>query len=275
MFATAASETFQSLKKAAATRLLNAHPFRAAYLQYVIGIKAEAADNQKSQKKKLGKPADKTIDELIEEKLLMPEGPLGGKYAKDRTLVFLWKLSTDKSRLILDDLIRRNYYKRVIEIPLSELSERGWMNLSNRITKNRNELQANIDALLVNTLITAIQDQMKVRESLIEDDVLRTVTRIISEKFAFIIDLPLRGWTAEGQDPIFVSDYKRRYFRATIGLHQEGGSETLWSDMGHMMRRIAVFRVFCEPDLHQLVTRVLQPTAILRALSELMPELRK
>jgi len=277
MLVTAAAETFDRLRKQRSQYLWTVHPFRAAYLRHVLGIVQERMNPNGAAQKK---PSRKTnqqipIDEKIEELLLATDLPTGGRYAEDKTLRFLWKLSTTKPRMLISDLITRSYYKRIIEIPLGELNENSWMNLKERFTgEKRIDLQQKIEEALKNTLITAIQDQMQTRESLVRDEVLESVTRISSERFIFIADLPLRGWTASGQEPIFVSDYKRRHFRTSVGLHLQDKSGTLWSDMGKMMRRIAFFRVFCEPRIHQIMTRVLKPNAIQAALSEQLPELK-
>jgi HD superfamily phosphohydrolase len=276
MLVTAAAETFDRLRKEGAQYLWTPHPFRAAYLRHVLEVvPGLAGPNGGAQKKSSRKTNQQRIDERIEELLAAPDSPEGGRYADDKTLRFLWKLSTGKSRLLISDLIARNYYKRVIEIPLGELNERSWLDLSARFAgEKRIDLHQKIEAALKNTLITAIQDQIPTRESLVRDEVLETVTSVSAEKFIFIPDLPLRGWTASGQEPIFVSDYKRRHFRTSVGLHLQDKSGTLWSDMGVMMRRIAFFRVFCEPRIHQIVTRVLKPSAIQVALSDQLPELK-
>src|SRR5205085_11099185 len=52
-----------------------------------------------------------------------------GRYAEDRTLVFLWRISDSKARRLIEDLGNRRYYKRVLEVPLGDLSESDWYDL--------------------------------------------------------------------------------------------------------------------------------------------------
>lgn len=280
MFITATSQSLRDQKAKVQSRdMLEPHPFQSAYLEYVIRLSHDmnipAKDQSESAKHTKGKKSKKmhTLGELIRQQLQTAQDPqLLSKYAEDRTIQFIWKLATGKSRALLNDLIMRNYYKRVLEIPLSEFSEEGRMYLRETLKGNsRLVLQRRIEESLLNLLRSTIQDQLEVRESLIEDKVLTKTEEIARARFAFIIDLPLSGWTVTDDDPYFVSDYKRRHFRTASGTRDSIERASLWSQhIGPMMRRVAFFRVYCEPDLHSIVRKILSTQAIQNSVAELI-----
>lgn len=172
--------------------------------------------------------------------------------------------------------MQRRDYKRVIEIPLSDFREEGWVRLRETFSSDRRmELRKDIEEALLNALRSSIQDQIARRESLMQDKVLATLEDIVRLRMPIVIDLPLRGWTATGDEPSFVSDYKRRHFRRGAGAFDDLQTSTLWSDqVPQMMRRIAVFRVFCEPRLHAILLRVLDEGGVRKAVQQHLPDLR-
>jgi HD superfamily phosphohydrolase len=276
MFITAAATTLSELRSGTTRELLREHPFRRAYVNDVLGVRDATTEQITRGKPRKKKGEAEPIPDRIANLLSNLSTPPGGKYGRDRTLVFLWKLSSGKARTLLEDLMTRRYYKRVIEIPLGDLDEHGWTQLSKRFEGDqRLELQNAVEEGLRTELIRAIQDESSRRESLVRDEALARVSSIADGRFAFIVDLLLRGWVAGGNEPLFVSDYKRRYFRTTAGMRSGQKGNTLWSDTGEMMRRIAFFRVFAEPDIHHILTRVLRAPAILKALANKLPELKQ
>jgi len=280
MMITAASETFHELLSSASPRnLFDKYVLRTAYLKFVIDPTLESHENSKSktgERRKI-KSDRSLLDEVYNRLRTANDVPHLGKYAEDKTIQFLWKLSKEKAKHLIKDLIDRNYYKRVLEIPLTDFKEEGWVHLREKLNGSRRlELQEQIEKALLNSLRSAIQDQMKVRTSLVEDEVLQRTEKITNSRFAFIIDLPLRGWTSTGEEPLFVSDYKRRHFRASSGEQGSLEKANLWSDhLGSMMRQIAFFRVYCEPELHGIVTTVLRTSDIFTSVSEVVPGIRQ
>jgi len=195
------------------------------------------------------------------DKLLAQTPPRVGKgrYQEDRLLGLLWRLTSGRGRRLVEALMARHYYKRVLEIPLSALTESGWMELRERFTEDRRAAtQGAVEKALVSLVRTKVQDEIQERASLREDAVLERVDALSAERTCFVIDLPLRGWLPKGGDPRFVSDYKRRHFGLSAEEGDGGQGSTLWSEhLGPMMRSIAFFRVFCDPDMHRIVRRVL------------------
>lgn len=193
-----------------------------------------------------------------------------------RTLKFLWQhTTTAEDRRLLEDLAARRLYKRLLEVPASQLNDQLLQKLRMRVDRERLELQTQVSDQLVRAVRSAIQDQSSERESLIEDNTLTEFESAISVRHAFLIDLPLVGWSASGDEPRFVTDYKRRYFRASGGQSTKE-EPTIWKDtVAEMMKRIAVFRVYAEPSVHRIVTRVMKPSGIAGALNEVLPGIQK
>ena len=110
----------------------------------------------------------------------------------------------------------------------------------------------------------------------LEDWPIEQMEEIANSRHCFLVDLPTRGWKAGGAEPIFVSDYKRRYFRASAGGTEAFQMGSLWSrHLYDMMREIAFFRVFCEPIIHRILTRVLTGEQVANALLQAIPILQK
>ncbi|RPI07212.1 MAG: HD domain-containing protein [Ignavibacteriae bacterium] len=272
MLTTASRQIFSKLEKSKDKLLFDREWKLKSYIRHVIGIKDE---NSEDITKDIGK---ETIMNRID-KLMLKEEKIEwqGKYFTDKTINFLWNLSNDKERELLRDLCERNYYKRVFEAPLAALDEEAWIDLRTVIKSSKREkLQQVVEEQLLNLLRLAIQSKSETRESLAIDNVIETFTNISGKKYSFLIDLPTRGWTASGDDPPFVIDYKRRYFRADAGGEESFEIGALWTrHLGAMMRGIAYFRVFCEPSLHRILTRVLSSKEITQAVLRAVPQLKR
>lgn len=213
----------------------------------------------------------------IEKRLLTESLPASSsRYGSDRTIQFLYKLSTDKERELIKDLVNRSYYKRCYEVSLAPLPEHQRNELAKRFSgERRKETQQAIEEALLQLLRSKIQSQSEIRVTEAVDIIRLKVDEIASSKHCFLADLPLRGWQAGGNAPAFVSDYKRRYFGVTAGMDRPHEKAALWSEtVGEMMRTITFFRVFCEPSLHQVFTRYASAITIHDALVQVIPELR-
>ena len=208
MLLTAAASILSNSNERFQGNLFTKSEFADSYYKHVVGvvIPPEQASGQ-NKKKTLGKEIDRLMTDKTE-----PE--YKSKYSTDRTLRFLWKLSSGKERSLIEDLSARRYYKRIFEAPLAALHEESWMNLWEIFrSEKRVDLQDRIEKALVQALRTAIQTKSQERQSLVVDNVLQTFEDLAAAKHCFLIDLPTRGWTAAGDYPLFMSDYKRRHFR--------------------------------------------------------------
>jgi hypothetical protein len=268
MMVTSAVVAIDAIKSKA--QLLLGVPFRDAYIQQVIGD-GKMPDPIASKSKKT---SAQNVAEILNERLRRPDRASAiGPYSTDRTLQFLWKISNGKPQKLIDDLMERRYYKRILEVSLADIADPMW--LRDQVKFRRLAFQSKVEEALLNTLVRKVQDESVVRDSLVEDEALALVNQVSKERFAFVIDLPLRGWGTADSTPAFVSDYKRRHFRIGVGALEKGGSENLWSqDLGEMMKRIAFFRVFCEPRIHVFLTRVLKSADVVASINEAFPQFK-
>jgi hypothetical protein len=190
------------------------------------------------------------------------------RLAGDATFDFLWRLceGTPVARALLSDLAQRSLYKRVVEAPVVGFSDAQQINIL-EIMKDpdkRVDFESRVSSALSRGLLREIQSHPDSRESLVKLVPLEIVERISAESAPFVVDLPTRGWMAEGDSPRFVEDSKRRYYGVTSRTARESD---LWNAIiGPMMRRIAYFRVFAHPEIHTLVGAYMTPDLILAEL---------
>lgn len=278
MFITAADAAIERLiKEYPAVDMFEKEILRRAYIESVLGVELDAfalkpTRERKGKKKSSGKT---TLGDEVKHRLLGDNPELRGAYGEDSAIQFVWKLADDKERQLLRDLTERRLYRRVFEIPLSELTESNWMELRKKMQSRsiRLKLLERVSDALDSLLRSQIQDQSLVRESVVEDKMLARMSEVVGTRYPFVIDLPTRGMLADGQAPGAVVDYKRRHFRADVA-REEARRSRLWSEyMPRMMREIAFFRVYAEPEMHELIRTVLDADSITEAITECLPEL--
>jgi HD superfamily phosphohydrolase len=279
MLLTAAAESIAKLRAKYPAELLLPRPLREAYLKHVIGVvtpEQEAAEREIEKRRRQKVRPQPTLAEAIDDLCVQPTPQFRGRYAADRTLMFLWRISDDKARRLVEDLGNRRYYKRVLEVPLGDLSEAEWYDLRSEFDGDKRiALQRKVAKEIYNALNRAAQDQITSRESLVRDEVLERIAALQTDRHGFVCDVPLRGWTASGEEPYFVSDYRRRHFRAAVGRLRPERGGTLWTDVGGMMRRSASFRVFCDPELHHIITRIVDTPEVFKAVKAAVPQLSR
>ena len=91
-------------------------------------------------------------------------------------------------------------------------------------------MQAAVQSAMYNALWSVAQAKATAGSSLMEDGVLLRITELAQQRVLFIVDIPLRGWYSAGGFPKYVSDYKRRHFRAEAGHEGTGGEAFFWID---------------------------------------------
>ena len=268
----------EELEHDAEQDLLDSNPIRTAYIRHVIGAADYAIGRRAPPAKKPAKrPSRKpTISEKIETRLLGGEPDVPVAFRDDRFMAFLLKLSaTDKSRGLLYDLVRRNYYKRILEVSPSRLSVPDWQTFRDRFKNNRSKIQLDVEAGLLNALRSKVQSEATVRASLELNTTLAQIATTARKKPIFLVDVPLRGWFASNEPPVYVSDYKRRHFRADAADRGYERRSEFWLDtLGSAMKAAAYIRVFSEPQIHGIITSVMDATEIFNAVSDAIPELK-
>lgn len=225
--------------------------------------------------------------------------PIRCRWSSDRTILYLWRISSKptatvhpcpwdvsapdrlreelqawhqgKARQLLLDLLRRNYYRRVLEVPVLEYDENSKDILKRIAGWERSAFSWRVTRALLRVISKQVQDLGAYPNSSVAFDQLDDkVKGYIANKVPVVIDVPpARSWTESrrGYEILFVDDYKRRYFRSS-GPYQ-GASEAHWNEtLPKMMKGIANFRVFCEPNLHRVLTRVARTEDIVKAIED-------
>jgi HD superfamily phosphohydrolase len=256
-------------------RMFDRHPLRTTYIREVLGARDYSPSGSGSRKKSRSEKSSQRTGR-IETRLRSPPPELPIRYRDDEFLIFLIKLTEDqKARALLSDLIGRNYYKRILEISPAKLGRGAWEKFRDRFKKNRTAVQEAVEAKLLDALRANIQSVGKARESLKVNDELARVNTLASTKSVFLVDVPLRGWFAASEAPIYVSDYKRRHFRAGSAHRGFETREEFWDKLlSESMKAAAYIRVYCEPEVHSVMLSVMPPDSIYKAVLSAIPELR-
>jgi hypothetical protein len=246
-----------------------------AYARHVIGIELHGpGESGKDSRKGAG-----GARQLIETRLQgSRSAPLQVPFDTDLTMKFLWGVAGGKARALLSDLVERRYYKRIYEASPTRLSPARWERLRKQFQslETRGAMQDELEKQLYSTIRGVLQSRSDVVVSLQFDRALEEFEALAARKRLFIIDMPLRGWYAADDAPVYVSDYKRRHFRASAA--SVGGVEKrddFWvKTMGELMKGIAYIRVFCDAEVHPLVTRVVGGRELSDAIGRAVPDLK-
>lgn len=111
----------------------------------------------------------------------MDEMPI--RYRDDAFMSFLSKLAADqKTQALVDDLIKRNYYKRLLEVSPISLTRPRWEELRERFKKNRSNIEAVVEEQLLNALRSKVQGEATRRETLRIDETLKRISEIAYER---------------------------------------------------------------------------------------------
>lgn len=175
---------------------------------------------------------------------------------------------TGKGRKLLKDLLSRHYYKRLMEVPVAEYSGTSQDRLKDLEGAERLEMTWLVTKALLELTESEIIRQKDERTTLFRDRVSEKISQAAMESLPFLIDVPPKKfWTEEGKGRgiIFVDDYRRRYFRT--GTSDRNEHEAHWNTtLPQMMQRVANLRVFCEPELHRQITRVVDAELLTRTI---------
>lgn len=259
MFRTAAMSAVSHIKEVA-TDLLGSEEVRRNYIAFVYGARSDRRELPSKRSK---------VEILLKKE---SDFPCIGKYADDLTIQFVLKLCGSKERQLVRDVVERRYYKRIYEISPGPLSAEEWIHLRERfIPEKRGALQQQINSELMKRVRKAIQNRMEASQTAREDELLKRFEDIQAEKICFLIDIPLRGAVSGGGSPGLVRDFTRRHFAPSTEDTEEG---YVWSTLTEgLMRNASLLRVFCEPSLHNIITRVLRVKEIEEVIFTILPEL--
>lgn len=247
---------------------------RDTYIRHVIGLDVIAAPPV-DRTRRSGGSARKGVRAELEERLSKPDPSWMGRYGGDRTLRFLWKIAGDAhAQGLIEDLMNRRYYRRVIEVPLGSLgTERAWLSLVEKFKNTRLTVEDAVSKALLVLVRKGIQDRAQETTTLEPIGELERLEVLCQTRPPFLVDLPLRGWSGGGRRPLFLDDYRRRYFGENAA-RVAGTVGTLWDQIDVRMREAACFRVFAHPDVHRILVRVVRVSEVRQTVNEAVPELR-
>jgi hypothetical protein len=192
---------------------------------------------------------------------------------RHRALEMLWRLGDDATRRLLEAAVEPGrLYRRIFERSVDQLSETQRMKLREMfIGEGRVKTRKAVHESLHKALVRAAQMRAE-SISFRPDEVLAELSDFEKDESNVTIDCPLRGWLAEGRIPFVLADYKRKFFEPSMSERDQ--NPEFWEKiLFSLMREIAFFRVFCSPELHRQVTRLLDAEGVEAAVRDAVPSL--
>jgi HD superfamily phosphohydrolase len=194
--------------------------------------------------------------------------------AADRTLEFVWKISSDPMREFLDRLATRSLFKRVFELRVGELGAQGdYSALATALSPSRRleKARALQKAFLVSTY-RKMQEKGPTH-SVSESDARKTHQELQAARIPLLVlDFPTRGIPEERNFPLAIGDPARKYIAGRGG--DPAGIQTVFHAVKRLQLEIAALRIFVEPDLHGLIVRYLEPHDVRACADEAIGEIR-
>lgn len=185
----------------------------------------------------------------------------------DAVIQFFYVYSSPLARRLIEDALGRRVYKRVFERSLSSLSAGNLEKLSQFFSgKGRIEHARALSHKLKGHLRQTIQNVSQIRASVQFDPLWKRVEEIYSETLPFVFDMPTRAITDQGELPEIVPDFERKYFPHVAGDPQKPVS-LVWKVIPELIRGSAVFRIFCEPRLHEILRDVMPPDELSKVIA--------
>ena len=192
----------------------------------------------------------------------------------ERALEFLWKCSPDPIRELIGKLARRELFRRVFEVQIGDLGERGdysalreVFDVNERITLCERLRKAFLEAVHK-------QIQQKGETESVGESAARKRYGELSRKETplIVVDFPMRGIAKDINFPRAIGDPERKY----ISGRSEGTS--LGRSVFNIVRRMQIanasVRVFAERDLHELIVRYLEPRDVQEVTESVLPILK-
>lgn len=191
----------------------------------------------------------------------------------ERALEFVWKFADDKTRKLLERLGQRDLYKRVYEVKVADLGERGdYSALKNELeVERRPKLARDIEDALIRAIYKSMTERGP-RESVAEDTARQRYQLLAKHgEDRIVIDFPTRGVPDEDNVPPELGDPARKYTAGGSNNQSRGKSF-------HVVRQLqthsATLRVFAAEELHELVVRYLDPPTVEACVNEVIPRVR-
>ena len=144
---------------------------------------------------------------------------------------------------MLENVVHRRFHKRVFEWSLGEMSEPQRHELAVAFSaERRGKTRDNVQDALVKALRKKAAGRAE-KGSFVRDEALEAIAEVEGNDIAVSIDCPLRGWSAEGEVPRVLPDYKRKAFEPSmLRVHRE--SQWWVTKNETSMKHAAMLRVF-------------------------------
>ncbi len=260
MFSHAASSTFGALRQGR-RKLRNStattDTIRELLYQWVICGKTLTA----SERQIKARPPSEFFDE--------PPASLGG----ERLLEFVWKFSEDGVRRLLDRLGRRDLYKRVYEVKVSDLGHLADYSAlrSDLNPERRPSLAGDIGQRFLDAIHKTMAERGP-RESVAEDRARERLHALQGSTVPLVvIDFPTRGIPEELNFPPELGDPARKYIAAR---HSDSRRGRIFHVVRELQTQKAMLRVFAAPELHELIVRYLDTPTVEACVGDVVPRIR-
>lgn len=93
-----------------------------------------------------------------------------------------------------------------------------------------------------------------------------------TEDVLVVIDLPVRGFPEDDNLPVEIGDSYRKYF--TLPPQSVTGDSGVFFEVKRLQMKMASLRIFAANELHELITRYLDPGDIRACVCEVFPKWR-
>jgi serine/threonine protein kinase len=193
----------------------------------------------------------------------------------ERALEFVWKFADDRHRALLEQLGRRQLFKRVFELKVLDLGgivEYEKLKGDLEVSK-RPQLAGQIQVSLITAINKAMQDKGP-RETITEDAARERyqILRATADPL-IVIDFPARGVPDEHNVPPEVGDASRKYTASTSSPSIPDGRA--FQGIRKMLASRATFRVFAADQLHELIVRYLDSSTVEACIGDVLPGLKR
>lgn len=192
----------------------------------------------------------------------------------EKAFQFVWKLSSDKTRKLIERIARRDIYKRVYAIKIGDLGVRGDYSgfQADLAPLKRITISEKLEDIFLKDIYKAMADQSMTVETdstKLARDRLQELER--KEVPRIVIDFPIRGIPDERNFPPEIGDPDRKYFDGSSS--KEKDKQRVFFKVRDLQVMIASIRVYAAPELHELIIRYLNPQNVQTCVKKVIKKL--
>ena len=193
----------------------------------------------------------------------------------ERTIELIWKFADDNVRELIENLCKRELYKRVFEISIGELGDGNdnFFKLKDELKIQNKHVKANtIEKMIINSIEKAMSQKGPI--ATITENSARDRLQQIKQSSVpkIVIDFPTRGISDESNFPSEISDSSRKYLSTTIAGKS---TKQIFKVVRNLQIQNIVLRIYAHPDLHELIIRYLEKNEIEACVKEVITTLKR